>query len=83
MLKREYLGKYISAVSASILLILTIAVDASLLWNETRLFTYFNHTIGEFIFSSAWNPSDLEQFQVRQEKTRTISINTNASTSIK
>ena len=60
MLKREYLGKYISAVSASVLLILTIAVAASLLWNGTRLFTYFNHTIGEFIFSSAWNPSDTE-----------------------
>lgn len=30
-----------------------------------------------------WRLSDLERFQVGQEKTRTISINTNASTSIK
>ena len=31
-----------------------------------------------------WRPADLEQFQVGQgKKTRTISINTNASTSIK
>ncbi len=60
MFRREYLGKGVSTVCGIFLIVLTIAIGAFLLAKGMLTFTQFDHSIGEFLFSSTWKPSDTE-----------------------
>ena len=60
MFRREYLGKGIATVCGLFLIVLTIAIGAFLLAKGMLTFTQFDHSVGEFLFSSNWKPSDTE-----------------------
>ncbi len=60
MFRREYLGKGIATVCGLFLIALTIAIGCFLLGKGSLTFTQFDHSIGEFLFSSEWKPSDTE-----------------------
>lgn len=42
----------------AILIVLTVLIGAFLLYKGSGTFTVYGHTIGEFLFSTDWNPSD-------------------------
>lgn len=58
MFLREYIGKYASLCCGFLLVFMLASIGFSLLWNGTRLFMDFDHSLSEFLFSSSWNPSD-------------------------
>ena len=60
MFRREYFGKSLAVLCGMFLIVLTIAIGAFLLAKGMLTFTQFHHSIGEFLFSSAWKPSDTE-----------------------
>ena len=60
MFRREILGKSISTICGFFLIILTVAIGCFLLAKGMLTFTDFHHSIGEFLFSSAWKPSDTD-----------------------
>lgn len=60
MFRREILGKSISTLCGYFLIILTVAIGCFLLAKGMLTFTDFHHSIGEFLFSSAWKPSDTD-----------------------
>ena len=61
MWKREYFGKGLATLCGGFLVLLTITIGAFLLAKGMLSFTEFHHSIGEFLFSSAWKPSDTEE----------------------
>lgn len=61
MFRREYLGKSIATLCGFFLIALTIAIGCFLLGKGSLTFTQFDHTIGEFLFSAEWKPSDTEE----------------------
>lgn len=61
MLRREYFGKSLSTICGLSLIILTLAIGCFLLAKGMLTFTQFDHSIGEFLFSSEWKPSDTEE----------------------
>ena len=60
MFRREYLGKGVATVCGLFLIVLTIAIGCFLLAKGSLTFTQFDHSIGEFLFSSEWKPFDTE-----------------------
>lgn len=60
MFRREILGKSVSTICGLFLIVLTIAIGCFLLAKGMLTFTEFHHSIGEFLFSSAWKPSDTD-----------------------
>lgn len=60
MFLREYMGKWTATFCGLFLVILTVAIGVFLLARGMLTFTDFNHSIGEFLFSSSWKPSDTE-----------------------
>ena len=60
MFRREILGKSVSTICGFFLIILTVAIGCFLLAKGMLTFTDFHHSIGEFLFSSAWKPSDTD-----------------------
>jgi phosphate transport system permease protein len=58
MFRREYLGRTIAFICGISLIALTIAIGCFLLVRGTDTFTYFGHSVGEFLFSSNWKPMD-------------------------
>ena len=60
MFRREYFGKSLAVLCGMFLIVLTIAIGAFLLAKGMLTFTQFHHSIGGFLFSSAWKPSDTE-----------------------
>ncbi len=61
MFRREYFGKSIATICGFSLIVLTLAIGCFLLAKGMLTFTQFDHSIGEFLFSSAWKPSDTEE----------------------
>lgn len=61
MLRREYFGKSLSTICGLSLIVLTLAIGCFLLAKGMLTFTQFDHSIGEFLFSSEWKPSDTEE----------------------
>lgn len=60
MFLREHLGKSLVCLCGLFLLILTVSMGMFLLAKGTLTFTQFGHSVGEFLFSSHWNPMDTE-----------------------
>ena len=60
MFRREILGKSVSTICGLFLIVLTIAIGCFLLAKGMLTFTEFHHSIGEFLFSSTWKPSDTD-----------------------
>ena len=60
MFRREYFGKGLSTLCGGFLVVLPIAIGCFLLAKGMLSFTTFDHSIGEFLFSSVWKPSDTE-----------------------
>ncbi len=60
LFKREYLGRSLSLLCGGFLMVMTIAIGAFLFGKGILTFTTFDHSVSEFLFSSAWKPSDTE-----------------------
>lgn len=60
LFKREYLGRSLSFLCGGFLMVMTIAIGAFLFGKGILTFTTFDHSVSEFLFSSAWKPSDTE-----------------------
>lgn len=60
MIRREYLGRGLATVCGFSLIVLTLAIGCFLLAKGSLTFTQFDHSVGEFLFSSVWKPSDTE-----------------------
>lgn len=58
MVKKEYLWRTIVTIFGVFIIVLTISIGAFLLYKGSGLFTTYHHSIGEFLFSSDWNPAD-------------------------
>ena len=54
----DRIGKVSVLVCGVFLIILTISIGAFLLYKGSGTFTTFNHSIIEFVFSGAWDPTD-------------------------
>ena len=50
--------KHIYTACGVFIILLTVAIGAFLIWKGTGTFTTGHHSLMEFLFSSAWNPSD-------------------------
>ena len=58
MFKKEYLGRYIVTLCGFLVILLTLAIGAFLLYKGSGSFIKYHHSISEFLFSSNWNPAD-------------------------
>lgn len=58
LFRKEYLGRGLSTICGIFIIALTLAIIIFLIVQGNGTFTKFHHTIGEFLFSSKWNPSD-------------------------
>lgn len=56
-LKKEYMGRAVVTVFGLFIILLTVSIGAFLLYQGLGTFTKYNHTVGEFLFSSQWKPS--------------------------
>lgn len=61
MFVREYLWRAIVTICGLFVIAITLAIGAFLIYKGSGTFTKFNHTIGEFLFSSDWAPADTMQ----------------------
>jgi phosphate transport system permease protein len=57
---KEYLGRSIATVFGFSIIILTISITLFLFSKGIQTFTVYKHSIWEFLFSSKWNPAELE-----------------------
>lgn len=57
-LKKEYLGRTIVTIAGLFIIVLTLAIGAFLFYRGCATFTNDHHSIGEFLFSSNWDPAD-------------------------
>lgn len=58
MFRKEYLGRSIVTFCGLFIIVLTIAIGAFLVYKGVGTFTVFGHSVGEFLFSAEWSPSD-------------------------
>lgn len=58
MFRKEYLGRGIVTLCGLFIIVLTIAIGAFLVYKGVGTFTVYGHSVGEFLFSSEWSPSD-------------------------
>lgn len=58
MLKKEYIWRTLITLCGIMIIVLTIAIGAFLVYKGTGTFTKYNHSIKEFLFSSQWSPLD-------------------------
>lgn len=56
----EYLGRSIATFFGLLIIILTLAITIFLFSQGMQTFTVYKHSIFEFIFSSKWNPAEVE-----------------------
>lgn len=58
MFRKEYLGRCLVTICGLFLIVLTIAVAAFLIYRGTAVFGRYDHSLGDFLFSSQWSPKD-------------------------
>lgn len=63
MFKKEYFWRYLVTAFGLFVIVVTIAIGAFLVYKGSFTFTQFGHSIGEFLFSSDFNPSDSQGAQ--------------------
>lgn len=56
--RKEWFWRGLVTVCGLLLIILTLTISSFLILKGSGTFLKFNHTISEFLFSSAWNPMD-------------------------
>ena len=59
MLKKEYLGRTIVSICGILIIVLTLIITIFLIVKGSGTFTTYHHSIGEFLFSDNWSPSDV------------------------
>ena len=50
--------RYVVSVGALLMIGITFAIGAFLLWRGSATFTQYGHSVMEFLFSTAWAPAD-------------------------
>jgi phosphate transport system permease protein len=58
MFRKEYFWKWLISICGLLMIVITIAIGAFLIYKGLYTFTGFNHSIGEFLFSSNFSPND-------------------------
>lgn len=58
MFRKEYLGKWTVTICGMSIIVLTALIGIFLVYKGLGTFTIYGHSIGEFLFSSEWSPSD-------------------------
>lgn len=58
LFKNEYLGKCTVTICGMAIILLTVFMGIFLFYKGTLLFTTFDHSVFEFLFSSDWAPMD-------------------------
>ncbi len=58
--KNELLGKYTVTAFGWFVIALTLLIAGFLVVKGTQTFTKFDHSVWEFLFSSTWNPNNIE-----------------------
>ncbi len=58
MFKKEYLGRTIITACGFVMILLTLAIGAFLVYKGMGTFTTYGHSVWEFLFSSQWAPAD-------------------------
>lgn len=61
MVRKEYLGRTIVTVFGIFIIVLTLAITAFLIYKGFATFTVHGHNIFEFLFSSDWKPSEMDE----------------------
>lgn len=59
MVKREYLGRTVVTVFGIFIILLTLSIACFLFVKGFGTFTKHGHSIAEFLFSSNWNPDEM------------------------
>lgn len=52
------IGGFTVLIAGLFLIVLTLSIGAFLLYKGSFTFTKFDHSLGDFLFSSRWNPTD-------------------------
>lgn len=58
MMKKERFWRGIVSAGGLFIILLTIAIGVFLFYKGIGSFTVYHHSVGEFLFSSNWNPAD-------------------------
>ena len=59
MFRKETFWKYLVSICGILIIALTLAIGAFLIYQGSTTFTSFGHSIFEFLFSSNWSPADI------------------------
>lgn len=59
-LKNEYLGKGTVTLAGLSIMLFTLLMSGFLLYKGISTFTVHGHSVGEFLFSSLWEPAEIE-----------------------
>lgn len=58
MVRREYLGRVVVTAFGLLMIVITFAIGIFLAYKGIGTFTTYKHSVGEFLFSSNWDPAD-------------------------
>lgn len=58
MFRKETFWRILVSICGFLIIALTLAIGFFLIYRGSSTFTQLHHSMGEFLFSSAWNPTD-------------------------